>query len=124
MEKQNFLMVVVAGVLLISLGISNVSAIVDNSIPKVVDYKILHNVKYDWYSVVGEVINPTNNTIYCIKVTGKLYDHNSIFLEEETDETYLEYVEQNQTVPFKLSFSSVDGTPKNCKFSLELYNFR
>ena len=117
--KINILMIAVAVVLLLSLSIFNVTATADKSIPRVVDYKILHDIDYDWYSVVGEVINPTNSTIYCIRVTGRLYDSNGIFLEEDTDETYLEYVEQNQTVPFKLSFSSVDGTPKNCKFSLE-----
>ena len=119
MKKLNFLMIAVAVVLLLSLSIFNVTATADNSIPRVEDYKILHNVDYDWYSVVGEVINPTNNTIYCIRVTGKLYDRNSIFLEEDTDEAYLEYVEPNKTVPFKLSFSSVDGTPKTCELSLE-----
>ena len=117
--KINILMIAVAVVLLLSLNIFNVSATADKGIPKVVDYKILHDVDYDWYSVVGEVINPTNNTIYCISVTGRLYDRNGIFLEEDTDEAYLEYVEPNQTVPFKLSFLGVDGTPKTCEFSLK-----
>ena len=118
--KKKALMIAVAVVLLISLNIFNVSATADNGIPRVVDYKILHDVDYDWYSVVGEVINPTNNTIYCISVTGRLYDRNGIFLEEDTDEAYLEYVEPNQTVPFELNFLSVrDGTPTTCEFSLK-----
>ena len=67
------LMIAVAVVLLISLSISNVSAIGNSSLLKVESYNISVDADGD-YTVVGEVFNPTNTTIYRLSISGKLYD--------------------------------------------------
>ena len=112
------LMIAVAVVLLISLSISNVSAIGNSSLLKVESYNISVDADGD-YTVVGEVFNPTNTTIYRLSISGKLYDNNNTFVAIDTRRACIPYIGPNQTAPFELRYWRVKGTAETCEFSLK-----